>query len=313
MDALTPRAPAKGSALYRRFGDGRAMLFGPHALLLQVAHPVVSAGVVEHSVFREQAWRRLTETVLSTSAWAYGGEEGARLEAARLRAMHTHIAGTLPDGARYTSLAPSPWTWVYATLIKSSIDAQQYFGRPIPRVDLDELYHQARELGLLLGIRAQDLPSTWDGFVAYVDTMIDEQLQRTEGAEQVIDFLRHITRPRPLRFLVPTVLWRVLIAPVSWLALLVTAGTLPPGLRDRLGLPWSPGRQRLLGAFRGAVRAGYLLTPPRLRYLPAVWLGRFQTRRLREQARRERETRRMMQRGEWDPDHPWAWVPPAAG
>lgn len=310
MVKLVARTPAKDSMLYRRFGDGRAILFGPHALMLQVMHPVVSAGVVQHSVFREQAWRRLHETVLSTATWAYGGDEGTALEARRLRALHTSIAGVMSDGSRYTSLAPSPWTWVFATLVKGSVDAQQYFGRPIPPGDLYLLYTQARELGLLLGIREQDLPDNWEEFLVYFDDMVDNQLERTEAADQVLDFLRHVTRPKPLRFVIPNVVWRALIWPLSYLSLTVTTATLPPVLVERLGLTMSPMQRGVLAVFRTMVRTGYALTPPRLRYAPAVVLGRVNTRRLRKQAAKADAITDLKANGEWDEAHPWTFAPP---
>jgi uncharacterized protein (DUF2236 family) len=247
-------------------------------------HPVVSAGVVEHSIFREQAWKRLYDTLVSTSTWAYGGEEGVRLEAQRLREMHTAIAGVTPDGQRYTALAPAPWAWVYATLIRCSIQAQEYFGRPIPLTELEEYYRQARELGLLLGVRVQDLPESWNDFVAYFDGVV-AGLDRTEAAEQVLEFLQHVSPPRPLRRLLPRVVWRPLIWPVERLVLLVTTGTLPPGVRDRLGLKWSPGRQRVLDAYRMFVRAAFAVTPPPLRRAGGVVAGRLNARALRRRAR----------------------------
>ena len=277
MESLVARAPARGSAFYRRFGDARAFLWGPHALLLQTMHPVVGAGVVEHSNFRQQAWRRLHETLLSTSTWAYGGPEGVELEARRLRQLHTGIAGTMPDGSRYTSLAPAPWAWVYATLVRGSADAQQYFGRPLPHAELEEYYRGARELGLLLGVREQDLPETWDAFLAYFDDTVDNGLEHTEAADQVVDFLQHIPRPKPLRFVLPHVVWRVLIAPLSWLVMVVTAGTLPASVRERLGLPWSPGRRRALGVYRWWVRLTFAVIPPPFRRVFGVVTGRANT------------------------------------
>ena len=286
MSTLTPRAPAKGGAFYRRFGDARAIMFGPHLLLLQVTHPVVSAGVVEHSVFREQAWKRLYDTLVSTSTWAYGGEEGVRLEAQRLRELHVQIAGTMPDGNRYTALAPAPWAWVFATLVRGSIDAQEFFGPKLPADLLEEYYHQARELGLLLGVREQDLPAGWDAFLRYTDDVIEQHLHRTEAAEQVLEFLQHVSPPRPLRRVLPPFIWRPLIWPTEKLALLVTTGTLPPSLRERLGLRWSPGRQRLLTVYRYLVRAAFAVTPPPLRRAVGVTAGHLNTRALRKRAAR---------------------------
>ena len=39
---------------------------GPRALLLQIAHPAVAAGVNDHSDFRADPWRRLAGTSVAT-------------------------------------------------------------------------------------------------------------------------------------------------------------------------------------------------------------------------------------------------------
>jgi uncharacterized protein (DUF2236 family) len=55
--------------------DREAMLLlgaGPRALLLQIAHPSVAAGVAEHSNFREDPWRRLDGTLRSFLTIIYG-------------------------------------------------------------------------------------------------------------------------------------------------------------------------------------------------------------------------------------------------
>lgn len=284
MTTIEPKAPEKGSALYRHFGDVRAGLWAVHALLLQVMHPDVSAGVAQHSVFRDEAWKRLHETVMSLGAWVYGGPEGAVMEAQRLRELHVQFTGTRPDGKRYTALAPAPWAWVFATLVKGSIDAQQYFGRKLSPQRREEIWQQARELAAVLGIRDKDLPDTWSGFEAYFADMQRHQLRRTQSADDVLAFIRDVKPPAPLRW-VPMLLWRPLMWLPSRLALTVTAGTLPPELRDELELPWSRGRAAVLATLRFVLRAVNLVVPQRARILPSVLIGKAATARLHKQAR----------------------------
>ena len=68
--------------------DREAMLLlgaGPRALLLQIAHPAVAAGVAEHSDFRADPWRRLDGTLRSYLRIIYGPEYTEPVNLERLR------------------------------------------------------------------------------------------------------------------------------------------------------------------------------------------------------------------------------------
>lgn len=239
--ALVPRAPAKGSSLHRHFGDARAGLYGPHALLLQVMHPVIDAGVLQHSQFKTEPFKRFYTTMKSMATLVYGGAEGSAAECRRLRNLHKTIRGIDKDGQRYHSLDPEAWTWVYATLVKGSIDAQQRYGFPFESDVLDEYYREARELGMLLGVRPQDLPEDWSGFEKYCATMIETKLVATESARDVLAFLGNLPRP----FFVPKVLWRAATWPIAWFIRFITVATLPTNVRTKLELTWTDGQEDL--------------------------------------------------------------------
>lgn len=305
---MKAQATQKGSALYRHFGDSRAGFFAVRALLLQVMHPDVGAGVTEHSDFKNEAWKRLTETVMSLANWVYGGERGSMLEAARLRELHVRIAGTRPDGERYAALNPSPWAWVFATLLKGSLDAQQYFGRRLKPELLEEIYQEGRELGALMGVRPHDLPETYPEFEAYFDDMCTNTLRRTQASDEVLDFILHVSRPKPLWF-VPRFLWRIIAWFPAWLALIVTAGTLTPELRSRLELTWSRFDAAVLATFRGIVRALTFLLPQSVMVLPSVLLGKVSLLVLEQRALSTRDENAMKRAGQWDLNYSYAAVP----
>src|SRR6476646_9061202 len=64
---------------------------GPRALLLQIAHPLVAAGVAEHSDFRSDPWARLSGTLRSYLRIVYGTADTARGEIRRLNDLHRGI------------------------------------------------------------------------------------------------------------------------------------------------------------------------------------------------------------------------------
>ncbi len=156
----------RGTAAWRYFGDFRDALLAGQVLVLQVAHPVVAAGVRDHSDYREDPWTRLMRTVASLSIYVYGGTKGAQFEAERLRKLHRSFTG-IADGRRYSALDPGAYAWVHATLVMAPVDAQRFFGRPMSTSELDEYYAQMCGIGRILGVRERDLPPTWPEFERY--------------------------------------------------------------------------------------------------------------------------------------------------
>src|SRR5258705_13856349 len=97
----TPRIN-EGDDLLGLYGPGseawalnrEAMLLlgaGPRALLLQLAHPQVAAGVADHSDFRADPWARLSGTLRSYLRIVYGTRTAAHGEVSRPNALHRTI------------------------------------------------------------------------------------------------------------------------------------------------------------------------------------------------------------------------------
>ena len=159
-------APHPGTITWRRAGDARVLIAAGYALLLQVAHPTVGAGVSEHSQFQRDPWGRLLRTLDYACTIVYGGPQAAGEMGRRIRSFHTQIKGTRPDGQRYHALEPGAYAWVHATLAEGIFAAHERFGRPFTEGQRQELWSEWRSLGRLLGIRDGDLPPDWRGFRA---------------------------------------------------------------------------------------------------------------------------------------------------
>jgi uncharacterized protein (DUF2236 family) len=274
------RAPLPGGPVWRVFGDVRALLLAPELLLLQVAHPVVGAGVADHSNFRAEPWPRLGRTLLSLSTVIYGGQEAATAEARRLIGVHAAMKGVDPSGRRYHALHPEAYHWVHATLVRAPVDAMRIFGRQLGEDELAAYYREMRDVGRVWGLKEHHLPPDWPAFTAYYDAMVAERLEANRSVRDVLDALAAPARPAAW---IPDVLWRPLAGAAGRAALFVTTGVLPPVLRERFGLSWSPRQERRLRRFARVVR---LLVSP----LPAglrVALGGILARRA-ERRRRAR-------------------------
>ncbi|MEV4051550.1 oxygenase MpaB family protein [Amycolatopsis sp. NPDC049688] len=255
----------RGTAAWRYFGDVRDALLAGQVLVLQVAHPVVAAGVRDHSDYRSDPWTRLMRTVASLSIYVYGGTAGAQVEAARLRSLHRSFTGS-SGGRRYSALDPAAYAWVHATLVKAPVDAQRFFGVPLSDVELEEYYAQMCGIGRLLGVRERDLPPDWAAFERYYDAMV-----AGFGSNPTIETLLETFRtvPKPVAWL-PDSWWRA----VQWGQLFLIRATLPPRLRAALGLQWTDADQRRFARFAACVRVAGRPIPAWLRTAPMRWVGK---------------------------------------
>lgn len=285
--AVEPAPPTRGSVAWRYFGDMRATLLGPSVLVLQVAHPTVGAGVLEHSDYKNDPWGRLVRTFLSLSTLIYGGPSAAKAEADRLREMHRTFRGVDVKGRRYHALNPEAYAWVHATLVKGAVDAHEMFGRPLPSQLLTEYYRELRQVGRLLGLPERHLPPDWPSFLAYYEDKVAERLEENRAVWDVINSVREPAKPTRL---LPDLLWRPFALLAGRNAYLVTVGTLPIQVRERLGLPWTSMEQRRLRRYAVLVRCLMAAVPPPLRCAPALTMAYWNSRRTAGQGRLPQHT-----------------------
>ncbi len=264
--ALTPTPQ---TVAWERGGDVRLLMAAGYALLLQVAHPTVGAGVSEHSQFKTDPWGRLLRTLDYVYTMIYGGPEAAGEMGLRIRAAHLHIAGTTADGRRYSAMEPEAYAWVHATLAQSIVAAHARFGRPLDLAEQRELWLQWRSLGRLVGVRARDLPVTWDQFGEYFEAIVEQRLVRTPAVTDVLDALAHPALPA-LGALPGS---RILGLPAGHVLELASVGLLPARLRVRFGLGWSRSRELELSLLAGGLRAATPLMPPWLRRTGPAYLS----------------------------------------
>ena len=251
-------------------GDARLMVGAPYALLLQVAHPVVSAGVAEHSNFQEDPYGRLVRTLDYVNVSVFGDDATAAEMGRRTREMHKRIKGLMPDGTHYHSLEPGPFAWVHATLVHSILKVAATFGRAPGAAERETFYEDWRVLGEHIGVRERDLPATHAEFADYVATMEREALEDTESARTVLHTLMKPKAP-PIPYVTDGV-WGAARWPATRVARLTTLGLLGPVPRDRLHLSWSRSRQRQFDALAAAHRAAGPVLPRSAREFGPTYL-----------------------------------------
>lgn len=249
------------SVTWRYAGDVRGLLFLGRAFLLQVMHPTIGAGVGEHSNFRTDPWGRLHSSfdlVLQTIYGPHGESVGAEV-----REAHRSIKGFDPHGQRYSAYEPEAYFWVLATGVDSVFNLGGRWFAALAPAEERQAYDETRELGRRFGLRDRDMPEDLTAFREWYATIVEERL---EDNPTVRDFLEVISGPPPPRAF-PRQLWpplRLLGGHVGWL---VTVGTAPARVRERLEIPWSGTQEAELSALSRALRT-FDAMPARLRYLP---------------------------------------------
>jgi uncharacterized protein (DUF2236 family) len=259
------------SVTWRYASDARLYLAMLYPLLLQVAHPTVSAGVRDFSDFERRPWNRLLRTLDYVSLLVYGGEQ-AIAAGRRLREIHKGFQGARADGERYYALEPSAYAWVHATLLHSYVAGHRQFGRPMRPDQIDRFYREYRGLGRLIGVRTEALPETWDAFGPYFSRVSDSVLAPTESLAAVLRSVRRSAPPLPL----PRPVWNTVRQPAQRSLWLGGIGLLEPGLRRRLQIPWSDGDER---AFQALGRVTRGLTPVMPAALRVMGPGQLRLRR----------------------------------
>ncbi len=141
------------SVAWRVHGDVTSMLVGGVAsLLLQMLHPKVLAGVWDHSNFRVDMHGRLRRTARFISLTTYGSREEAEAVIARVRRIHDHVTGTLPDGTPYAANDPHLLAWVHVTETTSFLSARLRYAEPrMPATDQDRYFVEMARIGEALG------------------------------------------------------------------------------------------------------------------------------------------------------------------
>jgi len=163
-----------GSVIWRVHGDVTTMMVGGvAALLLQMLHPAVLAGVWDHSHFRTDMIGRLRRTARFIALTTFGAREGAQAAIDKVIEVHRHVHGTLPDGTAYRADDPHLLAWVHVAEATSFLDAWQRFGdRRLSPAEEDRYFAEFAPIAEALG--ADPVPRSRAEADALIATMRPE-------------------------------------------------------------------------------------------------------------------------------------------
>jgi uncharacterized protein (DUF2236 family) len=251
-------------------GDLRLSLVLGSGLLLQVMHPIVGAGVAQHSVYKENPWKRLSTSLFPILGAVYDGHDAKEL-GERIRAAHENIKGVDNQGRKYHAMDPDAYAWVHATIFESVVTMQRLFRQPLSADEESRFYHEWRYVGMTYGLRPRDMPADLQAFKAYYEDVLANRLEDSDTAHDVIEVMNKI--PAPTAWPFGSTAWMLTAMPISYVHQTIAFGTLPPSARELLGIEWTKADQAKFDLYAAIVRTGWKIVPRRFSYFPRAAKG----------------------------------------
>lgn len=253
----SPGLFSPGSVSWRLDREVAVLAGGTCALLMQVAHPAVAAGVAQHSDFRDDPFRRLQRTLGASWSIVFGDLAQAERAIRRINAIHATVQGVVPEtGASYRALDPDLLLWVHATLVDTAIRIHDRFVAPLSPEEMDAYQREAARVAIRLGVPPDRIPGTLGELRSW---MAD---QMSSGAVRVSPTARELALAilHPTRF------------PPAWVwdaAHLASISVMPAPLRRQYGIPWNARRARGVERLATVTRWAVPRLPAAVRFVPA--------------------------------------------
>lgn len=259
--------------------DPRAGIFGPESIswkinresalflgagraaLLQLAHPWVTAALLQHSSLLRDPIARFHHTFRVVFTMVFGSSPQAFRAARSLHQLHAGIRGEMPSavgryerGVRYEANYVPALKWVYATLVDGAVRAYECM-LPLTGAERDAYVAESRVFASLFGIPPEELPESWVAFSTYMEEMCaSDELGVDEAARTLAQ-----------NVLAGAGSW---IRPPKWYRAL-TLAWLPPRLRDEFQLTFGEIEARAAERARTRLPKIYRAIPKTIRFTGA--------------------------------------------
>jgi uncharacterized protein (DUF2236 family) len=262
---MAPSFPP-GSLVQRVNAEPAIALGAGRALLLQLAHPAVAAGVQDHSDFKRNPFKRLQGTLEAMYGVVFGSDELADGIGRRVRWIHDFVTGPA-----YAANDPVNLLWVHTTLVDTAMSCFERFLRPLTDEEREVYYQEMAQVAERFGCALTDQPPTYAAFRAYFDGAVAAMEVSDAGRDLGAFILDPVL---PLRLDVP-------LTPLLRFQRLLTVGMLPASLRAQFGFPWTAADdvrfdravRRLRAVFRATPRP-IRVSGTRLQGVYLVWLAK---------------------------------------
>src|SRR6201991_3187234 len=120
---------------------------GLPAIVLEILHPSVVAGVQDLSNYREDPFQRARATLGYVLTTTFGNTEAATRLIGRVKGGHAYVKGTRPDGVPYRALDPELIAWVHTCIPWMILRTFERHRRPLTPAERDRYLAEQALIG----------------------------------------------------------------------------------------------------------------------------------------------------------------------
>jgi uncharacterized protein (DUF2236 family) len=180
-------AGGPGSVSWEINGDlGMLVVGGPAAIIMEVLHPSVMAGVFTQSTYATQPLRRARNTLGYVLRTTFGSTPAATAVIERVTRIHGRVNGVRGDGVPYEALDPELIAWVHTCIPWSVMTAYGRYRRPLSTEEKDRYLAEQAPIGRLGG--AEWVPES----VAELQDYVERMRPAMAFNEQTHEFIRFL-------------------------------------------------------------------------------------------------------------------------
>lgn len=176
-----------GSISWEINGDMASVgIAGLGAIVMEVLHPAVMAGVFTQSSYESQPLRRARNTLGYVVQTTFGSTAAATGVIERVKKVHSRIKGETLDGRPYEALDPELIAWVHTCIPMAIMEAFDRYNRPLSIEERDAYLREQAVIGRMGG--ATWVPESQAELAEYVES-VRPKLAVNEQTRAFLGFL----------------------------------------------------------------------------------------------------------------------------
>ncbi|KDE78360.1 uncharacterized protein AO1008_04579 [Aspergillus oryzae 100-8] len=247
---------------------------GPAAILLQIAHPLVGAGIADHSTFKTRAISRAEYTQMYIYCMIFGTTSEKAAMRAYVDKAHSRVVGQ-HNKQSYNAKDPELQVWVAATIYATMVNMYELIYGPLNSTRAERVYQAFSIMGTSLQVSPEMWPKNLTEFQLYWDDMVNKRLCVTPDARAVLHDIFHPAKGLPL--------WARPLAVIAMpFVKRLTIEQLPPRVRDQFFLKSTKSSRLISGLFITGMSGVYPFMPLFVRQFTKTYMMGQMRRRIKK-------------------------------